>query len=104
CFVHAVLDGKPLNFERRRYGSTTYTWVYVYHAGQWRQLYDPWPCITPKVAEVRETMRQVLAALDGEQSCNTPPSSASTTGSGPSDCGTALPSPPARSRPAASIS
>lgn len=41
-----------LRFTRRRYGSTTYTWVEALIDGQWVELGDPWPCVTPKRSEI----------------------------------------------------
>lgn len=61
-----ILDGIELSVERRRYDTTTYTWVYArLNEGetweQWVSLGDPWPCITPKLSEVRESLNMALA-------------------------------------------
>jgi hypothetical protein len=50
-----------LSFERRRYGRTTYTWVYVNLDGRWVSLGDPWPCVTPKRSEIREAVSRVTS-------------------------------------------
>lgn len=47
-------DELEFRFERRRYGSTTYTWAEVNHGGRWLSCGDPWPCVTPKRAELVE--------------------------------------------------
>lgn len=38
--------------DRRRYGTTTYTWV-TFTDGEREATPDPWPCIRPAAAEVR---------------------------------------------------
>ena len=48
-----------LSFERRRYGTTTYTWVSVKLGEDWVSLGDPWPCITPKKVEVAREVERV---------------------------------------------
>jgi hypothetical protein len=49
---------EELRFERRRYGRTTYTWVYVKLNGEWVSLGDPWPCITPKMSEIATAIQK----------------------------------------------
>lgn len=44
--------GFEFSFERRRYGSTTYTWVYLNRGADRVSLGDPWPCVTPKRSEL----------------------------------------------------
>ncbi|MGD9725712.1 MAG: hypothetical protein AB7E70_09590 [Hyphomicrobiaceae bacterium] len=41
-------------FERRRYGRTTFTWVYVRHpeTGEWLSLGDPYQGVRPPAAEL----------------------------------------------------
>lgn len=55
------VDGLQYNisFERRRYGTTTYTWVYAtpQNGTPSFDLGDPWPCITPKRAEIEASIR-----------------------------------------------
>lgn len=58
-----IVDGVEVMAERRRYGDrysgTTYTWLYAKGAdGAYVQLGDPWPCVTPAIAQVREAIRQ----------------------------------------------
>jgi len=48
-------------FERRRYGNTTFTWAWVDNDGQLLSLGDPWPCITPKRAELDAAADRVVA-------------------------------------------
>ncbi len=51
------LNGANLRFKRRRYGeSTTYTWVKYYTGDKWLDLGDPWPCLNPTRAEIRESI------------------------------------------------
>ncbi len=45
-----------LSFERRRYGTVTYTWVWAEIDGRMVSLGDPWPCVTPKRSEVLEAI------------------------------------------------
>jgi hypothetical protein len=56
----------PLRFERRRYGSTTYTWVEAEIGGEWVSLGDPWPCITPKRSEIEAACADAWARRQGE--------------------------------------
>lgn len=51
--VGRLLDGIPLSFTRRRYPGTTYTWVKAFITGQWVDLGDPWPCVTPSKKSLR---------------------------------------------------
>jgi hypothetical protein len=61
------LVGYEIEFERRRYGHTTYTWVYGRLEDEdqkpyenWECLGDPWPCITPKRAEIHAEALRIL--------------------------------------------
>lgn len=59
-----TICGIELSVKRRRYGSTTYTWVYArLNEGldQWVCLGDPWPSIRPKFCEVRAALLRELA-------------------------------------------
>ena len=47
-----ALPGQKFSFVRRRYGKTTFTWVYVQHAGERLSLGNPWPCTTPAVSKL----------------------------------------------------
>lgn len=49
-----------LRMTRRRYGRTTYTWVEVRVGDEWVSLGDPWPCVTPKRAEVEAAVKLIL--------------------------------------------
>lgn len=54
-----VVDGVEVMAERRRYPGTTYTWLYAKGAdGAYVQLGDPWPCVMPAIAQVREAIQQ----------------------------------------------
>ena len=58
--------GKRLMVTRRRYGSTTFTWVDIDMPGdESLSLGDPWPCIVPNREEVLATARLVLAGESG---------------------------------------
>jgi hypothetical protein len=59
--VHRVIDGVPLNFTRRRYGKTTFTWVEAFDGLAWRSLGDPWPAITPAANQIREAVKNIAA-------------------------------------------
>ncbi len=54
-----TVDGQTLEMERRRYGETTYTWVYLVAHGNRLQLGDPWPVLNPKRTEIREALAEV---------------------------------------------
>lgn len=57
--VHRIIDGKPICIrERRRYGTTTFTWLEALINGAWLSLGDPWPCINPPLASIREAIAQ----------------------------------------------
>jgi hypothetical protein len=59
-----MIDDMEFRFDRRHYPGTTYTWVSVKGSdGQWHSLGDPWPCITPKRAELLVTSRFTLGRL-----------------------------------------
>lgn len=49
-----------LSYERRRYGNTTYTWIYVEYNGEWLSLGDPWPCVNPKQSEVNAAIQATI--------------------------------------------
>lgn len=60
-----LVDGVELSVSRRRYGNSTYTRVSArLNEGepwnQWVDLGDPWPCVTPKLSEVRDALRWEL--------------------------------------------
>ena len=48
-----------LSYTRRRYGTTTYTWVSVLLGGEWVELGDPWPAVRPKMAEILKAVEKV---------------------------------------------
>lgn len=62
CPVDAIVR-IPLSYTRRRYGSTTYTWVMGFISDAWVQLGDPWPCVTPRKTEIE---REVERLITGE--------------------------------------
>lgn len=50
------------SFERRRYGSRTFTWAFVWHNDAWLSLGDPWPATTwPK----KQLEKYGLLAISG---------------------------------------
>ena len=55
-----------LQFERRRYGRATYTWVYAEINGKMVSLGDPWPCITPKRSEIEKAVETARKYVGGE--------------------------------------
>lgn len=55
--IHARVDGLPINFTRRRYGTTIYTWVKYHDGEQWVDLGDPWPSPHVPVKELRESIK-----------------------------------------------
>ena len=56
-----TIDGHEVKLTRRRYGTTTYTWARVQYNGENLELGDPWPCITPKRAELEQAARREIA-------------------------------------------
>lgn len=54
---YRIILGYQVYVERRRYGRTTYTWLYIDIDGERTQLGDPWPCITPKRTEIEDAIR-----------------------------------------------
>lgn len=54
-------------YTRRRYGTTTYTWVEAQIGGEWVSLGDPWPAVTPKRREMLAEVQRVMAAKRGER-------------------------------------
>lgn len=60
------LNGYSVKFVRRRYGRQTYTWLWAKRDdddGPMREMpCDPWPCASPKRAEVHA---EVLRCLYG---------------------------------------
>lgn len=61
------LDGYDVRVKnRRRYGHTTFTWLEAKRddSNQWIGLGDPWPCISPKRAEVHAAVLEVLFPTD----------------------------------------
>ena len=55
-----LVDGIQVTFQRRRYGRTTYTWVYANINADTSLgcecLGDPWPCIAPPITEIRRAL------------------------------------------------
>lgn len=49
---YTTTNGTELYASRRRYSGRTFTWVDVKVNGEFLTIGDPWPCITPKRAEV----------------------------------------------------
>lgn len=60
-----LIDGIQVTFERRRYGRQTYTWGFANINADTslgcESLGDPWPCVTPKVSELRTALWSLLA-------------------------------------------
>ena len=56
-------DTPELNFERRRYGRTTFTWVSVKINGEWHSTGDPWPCVTPPKREVAAAVAAIMSNI-----------------------------------------
>ena len=47
-----TVNGYMIQFDRRRYGSTTYTWAYAVVDDQWVSLGDPYPAIRFPIREL----------------------------------------------------
>lgn len=63
CPADGYLLGYSIRWHRRRYGRQTYTWVDAKRDGEgnpWVSLGDPWPCMSPKRAEVHAAALAVL--------------------------------------------
>lgn len=56
--VDAIVAGKPVNFTRRRYGATTFTWVSYHNGSQWVELGDPWPSLNVSREEIEKAIQQ----------------------------------------------
>jgi hypothetical protein len=54
-----IINGFKVFYNRRRYGSITYTWVFVDINGYLKQLGDPWPCIRPKRSEIIDAISKI---------------------------------------------
>ena len=52
-------------FERRRYGTTTYTWAFVKHNGEWLSLGDPWPAVRWPKKELDKYGKLAIAEKSG---------------------------------------
>ena len=61
------LDGYHVAFHRRRYGRTTYTYLLAGFDGEpARELAcDPWPCLSPKRAEIHAEVLRCLYGVEG---------------------------------------
>ena len=71
--VGVSLAGITYQFARRRYGRTTYTWVTaVLPDGTQLDLGDPWPCLTPKRAEMEDATRRAVAGHQEQGGCAAP--------------------------------
>jgi hypothetical protein len=51
-----------VRFNRRKYGSKTFTWVQYLIDGEteWQEIQEPWPCLSPKRSEVHAAVLQEL--------------------------------------------
>lgn len=54
-------DEFEFRFDRRRYGSVTYTWAEVRLGDAWLSLGDPWPAINWKRSELIREAQRVIA-------------------------------------------
>ena len=54
--VDAVVDGVPIAFTRRRYGTATFTWCDAFIAGHWQSLGDPWQKVMPSLSDIRTAL------------------------------------------------
>jgi hypothetical protein len=56
------LNGYDVRFNRRKYGSKTFTWVQYLIDGEteWQEIQEPWPCLSPKRSEVHAAVLQEL--------------------------------------------
>ena len=68
--VPTELYGHRLTYKRRRYGTTTYTWVTLHVEGEEITLGDPWPCIVPKSSEVEHAVKRTLALRKGKKNAD----------------------------------
>lgn len=57
----AIHNGVHLRFERRRYGSKTYTWTYWWDGQEWQSCGDPWK--RPASSDHGPDQRKQLRAL-----------------------------------------
>lgn len=48
-----------LDYTRRKYGNTTYTWVNALIDGVWHSLGDPWPCAMPPRDEILAAIESI---------------------------------------------
>ena len=59
-----LIDGIQVTFTRRRYGRQTYTWAHANINADTslgcEPLGDPWPCMTPKISELRAALWYTL--------------------------------------------
>ena len=56
--------GVYFQFTRRRYPGVTYTWAKAWQNGDWIDLGDPWPCLTPKRAELLAALAEMLTRIE----------------------------------------
>ena len=54
------ISGYPVKFERRRYGTRTFTWVHVLIADTWYDIGDPFPAVTPKRVDLEKAVTEYL--------------------------------------------
>jgi hypothetical protein len=50
-------EGTEIRLTRRRHGSQYFCWLEVCIDGTWLDCGDPWPCRTPRPAEIRDAIR-----------------------------------------------
>jgi hypothetical protein len=58
--VTVLGDDFEVAFNRRRYGTTTFTWAYLVLGDEWLALYDPWPAVTWPRAELERAVERKL--------------------------------------------
>lgn len=55
------------SFDRRRYGTTTYTWAFVKHNNEWLSLGDPWPAVRWPKKELDKFGKLAIAEKSGHR-------------------------------------
>lgn len=51
-------SGHEIYFERRRYGRTTFTWIYVLISDKWQSTGDPLSKIMPSRSDIEEAIKR----------------------------------------------
>ena len=61
-----IVNGYEVELTRRRYGQTTFTWIYVKFGNKWKSTGDPLQKIMPSRTDIEEAIKRAFSQFGSE--------------------------------------